>query len=416
MAEMTRSEIMKKRRGLLAASAAAMFLLGLIYAFSMFATPISTTFHLNPSDVSLTFNIAMIATALGTLFGSALDIKFGLRLALFATGLLSLVGFAGTSVFGSQNLMAVYVFYGGIAGLAAGMGNNLIVATTNLWFPEKVGFSSGVMMTSFSFSALFLGNIALQLMRAFGLELVFVGIGILTFLVVLLLALMLHRPQEDIVALLAPAENENRGKSGDSSIALKSPVFYVYWCWAAIVFAIGMATIGNCSSDAQLIGIDTATATLLVGFVSAGNGLARLFIGMLYDKSNIKLTMFVDTCIAVLATGCITASFLTGSHLAFIVGALCCGFCYGGVPVVAAAFARKRFGQRQYPLNLSLANLAMIYGSVINVVIQGAIGTSRMPAFATLTVLSLVAMVLIFPFSRLWNHDMAAEKTRAVEN
>ena len=83
-------------------------------------------------------------------------------------------------------------------------------------------------------------------------------------------------------------------------------------------------------------------ATLLVGLVSTCNGLARVVIGIVYDKTDVKVTMLVDGLIAVFACACIIGAFATGIPALYIVGALLCGFCYGGVPVVASAFARQR--------------------------------------------------------------------------
>ena len=130
--------------------------------------------------------------------------------------------------------------------------------------------------------------------------------------------------------------------------------------------AIGLATIGNCAANAQLVGIDAAFATLLVGLVSTCNGLARVVVGMIYDRTNVKVTMFVDGAVAAVACGCIIGAFATGTPALYIAGALCCGFAYGGEPVVASAFARQRYGSAKYPLNLSVINTSIIYGSLLS--------------------------------------------------
>ena len=181
----------------------------------------------------------------------------------------------------------------------------------------------------------------------------------------------------------------------------------MYWVWAIIVIAIGLATIGNCASDAQLVGLDAGFATLLGGLVSTCNGLARVVIGLIYDKTNVKITMLVDGLIAVAACACIIGAFTTGISALYVVGAFCCGFCYGGVPVVASAFARQRYGAKKYPLNLSLANFAIVFGSILNIVVQGAVGgDNRLAVFMVMGVLSLVAAADVLPFSKKWNSDM----------
>ena len=353
-----------KRSLFLALSTFALLFLGLIYAFSMFATPISTSFGLEKDAVGLTFNIMMVAFCIGAVIGSQIEKAIGVRSTLVIAALMFLGGFVGAGLFGSGSIAAVYLCYGVLGGLAVGIGYNSVIATTNMWFPDKVGFSSGVLMMGFGLGSLILGTLAVNLIPAVGLSVVFAGIGVITCAVVIVLALLLQRPPANVTKIMAPGKETASGYDpGDEDAPLKSPTFYVYWIWAIIVIAIGLATIGNCASDAQLVGVGAGFATLLVGLVSTCNGLARVVIGIVYDKTDVKVTMLVDGLIAVFACACIIGAFATGIPALYIVGALLCGFCYGGVPVVASAFARQRYGAKNYPLNLSLANFAIVFGS-----------------------------------------------------
>lgn len=409
MSEMTVSQIKSKRALYLALSAVTLLFLGLIYAFSMFAAPMCSAFGLEKSAVALTFNIMMITFCVGAVIGSQIEKKLGVRMTLIIGAVLFLVGFAGTGLFANGNIGVVYGCYGICGGLGVGIGYNSAIATTNVWFPDKVGFSSGVLMMGFGLGSLILGTLSVNLVPSLGLSTVFIGIGIITVIVVLVLAMVLRRPPENIVQLMAPEKATSAGYDPASEDSpLKTSTFYIYWIWAIIVIAVGLATIGNCSSDAQMVGLDAGFATLLVGLVSTCNGLSRVVIGMVYDKTNVKTTMLVDGIIAVAATALIIGAFATNISALYIIGAFCCGFCYGGVPVVASAFARQRFGAKNYPLNLSLANFAIVFGSILNIVVQAAVGGAdqRMAVFMTMAVLAILATIDVLPFSRKWNSDM----------
>ncbi|MEF9877515.1 MAG: MFS transporter [Gordonibacter sp.] len=409
MSELTMGQIQSKRMLYLALSTLTLLFLGLIYAFSMFAAPMCNAFGLEKSAVGLTFNIMMIAFCVGAVIGAQLDKKIGIKKALIVSAILFLLGFAGTGLFATGNITIVYFFYGTLGGLGVGIGYNIVVATTNVWFPDKVGFSSGVLMMGFGLGSLILGTLSVNLIPLFGLSTVFAAIGIITAIVVCLLAFFLRRPPTDIVAIMAPEKAAASGYDpGDEDSILKTSTFYIYWIWAIIVIAIGLATIGNCASDAQSVGIDVGFATLLVGLVSTCNGLARVVIGLIYDKTNVKVTMLVDGLIAVVATVCIVGAFTTGISALYIVGALCCGFCYGGVPVVASAFARQRFGSKNYPLNLSFTNFAITFGSLLNIIVAMAVGgaENRLAVFIVMAVLSIIAAIDVIPFSKKWNNDM----------
>ena len=410
---MDAAKIHKRRMLYLACSTIGLLFLGLIYAFSMFAALMSETFKLDPSQLSLTFYVAMIVTSFGTIVGAKADQIFGTKITVALIGVLFFIAFAGTALFGYQNIWVIYILYGAIGGLASGMGNNVIVSTTNLWFPDKVGFSSGVLMMGFSFGTLILGTISIQLVPIFGLEPVFFCIGAATCIVLSILAALLRRPPENIVAIMAPERLniEQANKSG--SLGIKTPLFYVYWVWAAIVFAIGLATIGACASDAQSVGIDVAFASLLVGLVSVANGCARLVFGLIFDKTNVKVTMFLDASCALAACILIVTAFSLNAPAFYIAGALACGFCYGGVPVVASAFTRIRYGSANYPMNLGCANLAIAIGSFLNIAIQSSVGADgRQAVFCVLVVLAIIALIDVAFFSKIWNRDMKTLETK----
>lgn len=405
----TAESLKKKRIVYLTSSTIALLFLGLIYAFSMFAAPICTAFDLEKASVSITFNIMMIAFCVGAVIGSQIEKRFGLRIAIICSAVLFLCGFAGCGLLGQLGIGAVYVLYGVCGGLGVGIGYNSIIATTNVWFPDKMGFSSGVLLMGFGLGSLMLGTLSVNFLGTLGLPVVFCCIGAATFIVVLFIAFFLKRPPADIVQILAPQSVEvDEEESSDDGSIFKTPTFYVYCIWAIIVIAIGLATIGNCASDAQLAGWDATAATLLVGFVSTFNGLARVVIGLIYDKTNVKITMLIDGAVAVAAAVCVMVSLISQLPVLYAIGAFCCGFCYGGVPVVASAFARQRFGSKKYPFNLSVANFAIVFGSLLNLLVQASVGgaENRITLFGVFLALSAVALLDVLPFSKLWNRDM----------
>ena len=411
MSDSTVARVKGERMRTLACSTFALLFLGLIYAFSMFAAPMSAAFELEKGAVGLTFNIMMIAFCIGAILGSQVERRIGVKGAIVIAAALFFCGFAGTGLFAKGSIAVVYGCYGVLGGLGVGMGYNTIVSTTNLWFPDKVGFSSGVLMMGFGLGSLILGTLSVNLVPLFGLGTVFAGIGVAGGVVAVAAAFMLRRPPENIVALMAPEQASAAGHDpGGGDAVLKTPILYLFWIWAVIVVAIGLATIGNCAANAQLVGLDAAFATLLVGLVSTCNGLARVVVGMIYDRTNVKVTMFVDGAVAAAACAFIIGAFATGTPALYVAGALCCGFAYGGEPVVASAFARQRYGSAKYPLNLSIINTSIIYGSLLSMAAQAAAGgvDSPLAVFSILGVLSVVALIDVLPFSKKWNTDLRA--------
>lgn len=408
MSEMAPAQIKSKRILYLVLSTVTLLFLGLIYAFSMFAAPMCAAFGLEKSAVGLTFNIMMITFCLGAVLGSQIEKAIGVKGAIIVAAIMFAVGFIGTGLFAYGNIIALYLFYGVICGLGVGIGYNCVIATTNVWFPDKVGLSSGILMMGFGLGSLILGTLSVNLANSFGLGNVLIAVGIVSAIVIGLEGVVIKRPPSNIITAMAPEKAMGSSYDpADEDSALKTPLFYIYWIWAIIVIAIGLATIGNCASDAQSVGWDAGFATLLVGLVSVLNGVGRVLIGIIYDKTNVKVTMVIDGVVAFIAAACIITAFTMGIPALYVVGAFCCGFCYGGVPVVASAFGRQRFGAKNYPLNLSLCNFAIVFGSLLNVALQAIVGTdARVMTFTILAVMAIIAVLdAAIPFSKMFNRD-----------
>ncbi len=79
MSDLSISQIKSRRTVYLALSTLALLFLGLIYAFSMFAAPITNSFGLGKAAVGLTFNIMMITFCVGAVIGSQLDARLGVK-------------------------------------------------------------------------------------------------------------------------------------------------------------------------------------------------------------------------------------------------------------------------------------------------------------------------------------------------
>ena len=420
MSELSTSQIKSRRILYLTLSTITLLFLGLIYAFYMFAVPMCKTFELEKTAVGLTFNIMMITFCVGAVIGSQIEKKIGVKGSIIVAAAMFAIGFIGTGLCAHSNIAALYIFYGIICGLGVGIGYNTVIATTNVWFPDKVGLSSGILMMGFGLGSLILGTLSVNLAASLGLETVLIVVGIISAVVICVEGLVIQRPPANIVELMAPEQATGSDYDpGDEDKALKTPLFYVYWVWATIVIAVGLATIGNCASDAQLVGWDAGFATLLVGLVSTLNGVGRVIVGMIYDKTNVKITMIIDGLVGVIAALCIIGAFTMNVPVLYVVGAFCCGFCYGGVPVVASAFGRQRFGAKNYPLNLSLCNFAIVWGSILNVILQAILGSDmRVATFSVLAVMAVIAVIdAAGPFGSMFKRDqkMLEERRAAHE-
>lgn len=366
---MSLAQIKRKRNMYLIASSVGLLVLGLVYAWSIFATPIAEAYGWDKGSLQTTFNIAMICFCVAALLGSFVNKVLPLKATFLLAGGMLALGFIGTALLSPKSLMGIYLSYGVLCGAGCGMGYNLVIATTNSWFPDKIGFSSGVMMMGMGMGSLLLGTAANALIAVAGIQVSFFALAIVAFAVVLGLALFL-KPAPDYVAGMVL---EGKGGAAGSSTAIaddnpfKDPMFYVYMVWAIFTIAVGITLIGASKQGALLLGVADSLATLIVGLCSTMNGVSRLVVGAIYDKLGLKAAIFTSGIVTTLSAVAIASSYVSGFTAPYVVAAVCMGFGYGAIPVIASAFARERYGAKNYARNFATINMAAAIGSFLSI-------------------------------------------------
>lgn len=409
-----RHTLAAKRRACLVLGALCLMLMGLVYGFSMFARPMIVDFGI--PDVGFAFYVMMICFCVGNLISSACLGKFGTKTTLLFVAILFAAGFGLTGLLCAQGGMAVlYVCYSVLGGLGAGMGYNVTIAVVNLWFPDKVGVASGVLLLGFAFASLVFGNAGLALRSAVGsIGPVFVCIGLAGAAVALAFSRVLEFPPADIATIFMPkGTSVAEGEAADPSAKfeddeiLKSPTFYVYFVPALLLGAMGLGVIGSIAADGMSLGIPEAPATLLVALITTCNGFARIAFGALLDRIGMPKTFIVSMALAVVAMVLIVVAFATGNAALYVVGAFCGGFSYGGGPVLGSTFARQRYGAKNYPSNLAISTFNIVFSALANIAITIAVGPDRQLFFVVILACAIMALAGAFLLKRMWDADMA---------
>ena len=146
--------------------------LGLIYAWSVFRTPLEAEFGWSKAETSITFSISMMMFCLGGLASGMITGKKGPRCPLVLCALFLLAGFLAASRV--STLYGIYITYGGICGFGVGLGYNSTISAVVKWFPDKRGLISGIMLMGFGFGGMLLGTLGAKLITALGWRKTFV--------------------------------------------------------------------------------------------------------------------------------------------------------------------------------------------------------------------------------------------------
>ncbi|MBP5314125.1 MAG: hypothetical protein J6Y65_04295 [Eggerthellaceae bacterium] len=396
-------------------STAALLILGLLYGFSMFAAPMIEDFALD--GVGSAFYVMMAFFCIGSLVGSAIQNKLGVKAALIIAGLMFGAGFALTGLLAADNgVIILYLCYAVLGGFGTGVGYNAIISTTNIWFPDRIGLSAGVMLLGFGIASLVFGNAALAIRPLVGgMGTVLPIIGGLGAVFTISLALVLTKAPENISEIMKAAQAETAAKkavvkapaiqeveSVSTKDMVKKPIFYAYYLTNVFLAAVGLAIIGNVAADAQFLGAAAAFASLLVGFVSTFNGVSRVVMGAVLDRIGVVKTFILAVGLALTAMVLIVVGFVANIVALYVAGALILGFSYGCCPVVGSSFTRKKFGSKFFPSNLAVINSTLLFSALLNLGLASLITSSRMDLLFVVLGVCALAFVGALVFARLW--------------
>ena len=342
---------------------------GLVYAWSVLSGPIAAEFpRWTTAQLSLTFTIVMSFFCLGGLTCGALSARISPRIFLWISALLFLVGFLLTA--SMRSLPMLYVGFGVVCGLASGFSYNAVLGTVGAWFPDKQGLVSGILLMGFGLSSFLIGKLYQRFtpVTVGSWRRSFVVLGIITAVLVAACGFLLRRPGTDFTP--PPAAKKKRyvnpvAEELGTAAMLRRPAFWLYYLWAVLLSAAGLALVSQSTSIAREIGrtVSPGGITTAVGMISLANAAGRVVLGGLFDRLGRSRTMQLVGGIFLLTGLVLIGALKLGSFPLLIAGFLLGGMAYGGVTPANAAFVSSYYGMRHYAVNLSVVVTNLLFAS-----------------------------------------------------
>lgn len=398
-------QAIKRRRYIyLFMSAISFLVLGLVYGWSLFATPLAEIYNWEMSAVKMTFTFCMMAFCIGGLIGVKVLNGIGLRGAILMSACLLVCGFGGTALLAPQGIWALYICYGVLIGCGTGLGYNVTIASITPWFPDKSGFASGVMFAGFGLGSITLGTLTRGIIGTAGITVAFAVVAATAGVVMVILSLLLKRAPENIAELLGVTAKKTKtapDAEADQRKIFKDPAFYTYYLWAIIILGAGLTMIGTSMQGALELGINETFAATLVGIVPIVNGCSGFSMGVVYDKIGLRKCMILVAAIGFVSLTMLAVSFQTGAGALYVAGCLVLVIAYGSVAPLAAGFARERYGNARYPHHLAIVNTDIAGGSAFQQVVSSACAGVSPAIYAAMAVFGGVALVTSAIHSRI---------------
>ena len=391
------------------------FCLGGAYAWSVFAMPLAEARSWDYGMVTLAYSLYLLINAFFGIPGGKLINSVGPRKLMFASCVLFGGGWLMTGF--ASNTILLYLFFSVCCGIGCGLRYNPCVTTATLWFPDKKGFASGLVLGAMGLAPLVLAPVANMLLVKFNVLAAFKILGLLFFIISILASLFVDAPPEGYVpegmtdTSGTAAGNDGATSEPDGVVAanvkvdgnytwqemMKTRKFYILWIVFLGSCVAGLMLIGHASAIGQeLAGITAGQAAMLVGILALANFGGRMIMGTLSDAIGRYPTLMI--C---LAGSTMDMLLMTHSHnfAIYLISIVLVGITFGGVLATYPSIISDSFGSKNMGINYGIVftayGIAAVVGPMTATSLKGSTG-GYTSALIFAGVCSGLALVLIF--------------------
>ena len=321
--------------------------LGAAYAWSVFRIPLSKEFGWTISQITITFTISWFFLGCAAVLGGLWLHRSSPRVVAMTAGFLWGAGVFLAS-FSAHRLWWLYLTYGVLGGIGLGMGYIVPISVLVKWFPDRRGLITGIAVAGFGSGSLISAPVAHRLIERVGVLTTFAYLGIAYAIVAISSAYFMQLPPEGWTPEGWAPSAAQISQRCDRDYTLGEALGK--WQWWALCLLMSINTMAGLSIVSQAAPIfqemgkaSAAAAAGLVGIISIGNGLGRIFWAWISDVTTRKTAFFLMYLVeAILFWTYHSISSLTILGIATFIVVMCYGGAYGITP----AFTADYFGPR----------------------------------------------------------------------
>ena len=302
-----------------------------------------------------------------------------------------------------RTLAGLYVSFGVVCGLASGLAYSAVMGTVGKWFPDKQGLISGVLLMGFGISSFLIGKIyqVLTPETVGAWRRSFQVLGVVTAAVLAVCGFFMEKPSADFVPPAAAVRKKGFvnpvAMETPAAVMVKRPAFWLYYLWAVLLSAAGLALVSQASGIAMEVGPEVSAGTIatVVGLISVFNGIGRVIMGGMFDRVGRGATMQMVNVLFILTGAVLAAALRAGSFAVLVAGFVLGGLAYGGVTPTNSAFVSSYYGMENYPQNFSIVNTNLIVASFGSAIAGALYDATRSYMMIYLMICALAALGIL---------------------
>ncbi|MDR0425207.1 MAG: MFS transporter [Clostridiales Family XIII bacterium] len=420
-----------KRIIYLSAGTVMLLFLGLIYAWSIFRSPLTAIYaDWTATQISMTFTVSIVFFCIGGFSAGKLAARIKHRTIILISAAIIFAGFMMIALLmdagaPTKSLWVLYIFYGVFGGGGVGLAYNTLIGTVTRWFPGRTGMAAGVLLLGFGIGGLLLGNLVNVLVQHMSIAMVFPILGALMATVLIAGSFFVKIPGPHdlaggapVPAAGAPRQPAAQGQAGGAGAsgaqgqaggagaakpaprnltlreAAARPPFWMLFIWNILMCVCGLLVINSAAPIAARYGM-LATLGLIV---SLFNGVGRPLIGTLHDLIGRRNAMALNTAIMLLGGLSLLFGAISESAAFIYIGLPLIGTSYGGTTTLLSAVVNRFYGPQNFQVILGAATfgfaVAGIVGPLMSSRLQEAAGGEYFTSFIMVIAVAALAFVV----------------------
>ena len=378
----------------LAAGMTIQFCAGIIYMWSVFRGPVAAHLDWDVGSAALTSSVMLAMFVLGIIVGGYAQDRLGPRNVTLTGSIMIGGGMLCTALVTPAAPWLVYITYGILGGLGVGTVYTSTIAAVQKWFPDRRGFASGMIVSSFGFSLVVFAPLANTLLDDLGVRSTFMIFGIAFLLVCGGCSLFIRNPHVGYLpeGYVPPQTVATRRQYTPKEI-IKTKQFYLLA--GGLVFTLPTYFILNpiFISLGAARGLSTELALLGVAITGISSAAGRLIVSWVSDRIGRKEAMVAIAVITLLAA----LVMIVGEGVLFLLCIMLISFSFGGAASVYSVMTAESFGTQYGGMNFGLVMLGFGVSSLVFPVISNALtaGGSYTASFLLAAATCAVAIILV---------------------
>ncbi len=371
-----------KQKTVVAAATGINLVLGVLYAWSIFKEGIvasiqaggENAFKWDSASINDPYALCCLVFAIVMVPAGRLQDTLGPKKVALMGGLLGAAGFL--LIANSVNYWIWMLGFGGLVGAGIGFAYATTTPAALKWFaPSKSGLVTGVVVSGFALSSVYVAPLASYLVTNSGLNITMQFFALQFFLLISLFSFYLHSPPQGFVP---PDFEERRASRNDRKRdamshldedvqsplkVLKEPRFWVLWGLLFVGAGAGLMVIGSLKPLAKISMGELAYLAIVI--LAVGDAAGRIITGTLsnrFGRRNILSVAYLLQMFLMFAAYSLAQS---GHPLWIVLATTFIGMSYGANLVLFPNYVKDFWGMRHFGVIYGMLFTAWGFGGFV---------------------------------------------------